>query len=98
MLSTKTSATTADRNVVIFVNISSVNEVLPVKFYMPSAEAASLCSSSISVDVTSSSWVDLAMSLSKYKPRVLVTAPSNVAVDNILCRLIEKVFLQYVCC
>lgn len=31
-------------------------------------------------------------SLSKFKPRILVTAPSNVAVDNILCRIVEDGF------
>ena len=44
-----------------------------------------------SVDVTGSPWVKLAMDLSRYKPRVLVTAPSNVAVDNILSRIVEQV-------
>lgn len=46
-----------------------------------------------SVDVTGSSWVKLAMDLARHKPRVLVTAPSNVAVDNILSRIVEQVGL-----
>ncbi|CAM9423280.1 unnamed protein product, partial [Ectocarpus fasciculatus] len=47
-----------------------------------------------SVDVTGSSWVKLAMDLARHKPRVLVTAPSNVAVDNILSRIVEQGFID----
>ena len=39
-------------------------------------------------------WLNLAAKLSKLKPHILVTAPSNIAVDNIIQRIIEKGFID----
>ena len=39
-------------------------------------------------------WLNLVSSLSKLKPHILVTAPSNIAVDNIIQRIIAKGFVD----
>lgn len=38
------------------------------------------------------SWMNLISSLSQQKPHILVSAPSNIAVDNIIQRIMEKGF------
>jgi hypothetical protein len=43
-------------------------------------------------------WVNLISKFSKIKPRILVVAPSNVAVDNIIERILENGFLDGNCC
>ena len=40
------------------------------------------------------SWLNLAARLSKLKPHILVTAPSNIAVDNIIQRIIDRGFVD----
>ena len=40
------------------------------------------------------SWLHLAAMLSKLKPHILVTAPSNIAVDNVIQRIIDKGFMD----
>lgn len=37
-------------------------------------------------------WISIIGKLSKYKPHILVTAPSNIAVDNIIIRIFENGF------
>lgn len=39
-------------------------------------------------------WIELLTADAKHKPRILVVAPSNVAVDNIVERIIEKGFVD----
>eukprot|EP01038_Epipyxis_sp_PR26KG_P004254 gene4254-6033_t len=41
-----------------------------------------------------SSWLQMIAKLSKTKPRILVTAPSNIAVDNIIQRIMESGFID----
>eukprot|EP01036_Dinobryon_divergens_P030769 gene30770-40065_t len=40
------------------------------------------------------SWLNLAARLSKLKPHILVTAPSNIAVDNVIQRIIDRGFVD----
>eukprot|EP01039_Chlorochromonas_danica_P005350 gene5350-5886_t len=40
------------------------------------------------------SWLQLLAHLNKNKPRILIVAPSNVAVDNIILRILENKFLD----
>jgi hypothetical protein len=39
-------------------------------------------------------WLDIIAQLNKLKPHILVTAPSNVAVDNIIERIMDKGFID----
>jgi senataxin len=57
-------------------------------------DAPSLCTlgSESAVDVTKSPFVAFAIGLAKLKPRILVTAPSNIAIDNIIQRIMTKGF------
>lgn len=43
---------------------------------------------------TDEAWIALVDSMAAYTPHILVTAPSNVAVDNIVQRLMEKGFVD----
>ena len=49
------------------------------------------------VDVLMSPWISLVSSCTHLKPRILVSAPSNTAVDNIIQRIMEKGFRDEKC-